>query len=458
MNIANILTRKSTMKRALVTLESGMDDVLNEEFMLSAEALEELDNAGNDQDAQEEEWEDVQTTTDGETDLEEASPVEENTERLTAHTQNRLADLAALDQVRNGTQDQLSQIGSALANLVSAHHLSRDFLNDCYADIRRANELEIMAAGLSSENRKLEDRVEKLEKLRGRYDQLIEVLKRRENKLLIEAENLRETLGSAKLETVEARNAISRVEFAQGELHAVLAAKTSEAERFMRENELLREKNMNLALDLDKALQRQAETRRKFEDLSAVHASETGMMAKIMARLAGEEKEAARLQKLADALEAKLLEANENVANSARDMSEREELYQSENHALKSEIQSLMSKLHADATDQSEAAAEMKALHARLSELESEKLFAERKSAELLAEMESERARLTSLHEQQAKGLRRQIDELSKTVDRLRREEKMAERANADIRLPKAIGPRDKKSGHRAKAANSASA
>ena len=37
MNLANILTRKSPMKRAFVTLESGMDDVLTEEFMLPEE-------------------------------------------------------------------------------------------------------------------------------------------------------------------------------------------------------------------------------------------------------------------------------------------------------------------------------------------------------------------------------------------------------------------------------------
>ena len=37
MNLANILTRKSTMKRAFVALESDMDDILKEEFLLPAE-------------------------------------------------------------------------------------------------------------------------------------------------------------------------------------------------------------------------------------------------------------------------------------------------------------------------------------------------------------------------------------------------------------------------------------
>lgn len=455
MNLANILTRKNPMKRAFVTLENDMDDVLNEEFMLPPETEAELSEAV------EEDWMEPLTEDDAEApvSLEDAAPVEVNGERLTAHTQNRLADLAAFDEARNGAQQRLNEIGSALANIMSAHHLGRDFLNDCYADIRRANEMEIASAGLSSENRKLTDRVEKLEKLRGRYDQLIEVLKRRENKLLAEAETMREALASAKLEAVEARNTISRAEFVQGELHTALAAKTSEAERSARENELLREKNMNIALDLDKALQKQAETRRKFEDLSAIHASESTMVAKTAAKLASEEKEAARLQKLADTLESKLVEANESVANFTREMSEREELYQSENHALKGEIQSLISRLQAGATDHTETAAEMTALNTRLSELESEKIFAERKAAGQIAEMETERTRQASLHEQQVKDMRRKIDELTQTVDNFRHREKMMEGARPVSRVPENLGSRAKtKTARRGKAPVPASA
>jgi chromosome segregation ATPase len=454
MNLADILTRKNPMKRAFVALENDMDDVLNEEFMLPPETQAEL------AEAVQEEWGEpvVANPTETSAPAEETSPAEVNGERLTAHTQNRLADLAAFEEARINAQRYLEEIGSALANITSAHYRGRDFLNDCHADIRRANELEMAAGSLSSENRKLTDRVEKLEKLRGRYDQLIEVLKRREGKLLAENESLRESLAAAKLEAVEARNTISRAEFVQGELHTALAAKTSEAERFMRENELLREKNVNIALDLDKALQRQAETRRKFDDLSAIHTTESAMVAKMTAKLASEEKEAARLQKLADTLEAKLVEANESVANFTREMSEREELYQSENHALKSEIQSLMSRLQAGATDQTETAAELTALNTRLSELESEKLFAERKAAGQIADMENERMREASLHEQQVKEMRRKIDELTQTVDSLRRHEKMIEAAIPASRQPEALGSRGKAKPHRDKAAAPASA
>jgi chromosome segregation ATPase len=491
MNLANILTRKDPLRKAFVTLEDGMTDVLNEEFMLPPEP----ETASPDSDETEavvtgsDETEAVATGSDeladelaeqfeSEFDAElsaeieadtapvEAPPApEENSERLTSHTQNRLAGLAAVDEARNNIQQDLTQISTALSNIVASQNLSREFLDDCYADIRRANELEIMNANYAAENRRLGDRVDKLEKLRARYDQLIEVLKRREGRLMIEAEDLRESLSSAKLEAVEAKNAIARAEFVQSELHTSLAAKSNEAERYMRENEMLREKNVNIALDLDKAQQRQAETRRKYEDLVAVHTSESALVAKTTAKLASEEKEAARLQKLTDMLEARLVEANDQIAGFKREMHEREELYQSENHALKGEIQTLLSRLNAGVAEQTETASELTALKTRLNELESEKQFAERKYAGLAAEMDGERKEAMrdgsgedeaagGLNAEQAEAMRQQIAELTKTVQRLKRYEKLAKvRVKADD-FPTTFGVKPKaKNGFRPKLA-----
>jgi chromosome segregation ATPase len=441
------------LKKAFVTLEDGMTDVLNEEFMLppepeaaqpsSDEIVDELTEEFSAQLAAEAETEAGDMADEAPPAAEEETPAaaEENAERLTSHTQNRLAGLAAVDEARNAIQQDLAQISTALSSIVASQNLSREFLDDCYADIRRANELEILNTNYAAENRRLSDRVDKLEKLRARYDQLIEVLKRREARLMIEAEDLRESLSSAKLEAVEAKNAIARAEFVQGELHTSLAGKTNEAERYMRENEMLREKNVNMALDLDKALQRQAETRRKYEDLSAVHASESALVAKTAAKLASEEKEAARLQKLNDTLEARLVEANENIASFTREMKEREELYQSENHALRGEIQTLLSRLNAGAAEQAETAVELTALKTRLNELESEKQLAERKYAALAADVESGRKQAThengagedpaldTLQEEEVEDMRRQIEELSTTVRRLKRYEKLANAA-----------------------------
>jgi len=452
MNLANILTRKntkSTMKRAFVTLESDMDDILKEEFLLPP-GMEEPSEAAATEETAETDW-----APELETDLAAAPDDEPAVEdragdRMTAHAQGRITDIAAFEEARSTVQQQLDVIGVALAKIQSSHHLGRDFLDDCYADVRRANDLEHGVAALSSENRKLTDRLEKLEKLRGRYDQLIDVMKRREAKLVAEADQMREMLGAAKLEAVEARSAASRAEMAQNDMHTALAARSSEAERFMRENELLREKNVSLALDLDKALQRQAETRRKFEDLSSLHTGETAKIAKMAAKLANEEKEASRLQQLADSLEQKLIEANDAVAGVNREMDEREELYQSETHALRTEIQNLLSRIQAGVSDHNETAAEITALNARLSEAESQKAFAERKLADMTAEMQTERARLASLHERQVKEMLGKIEDLNRTVAGLRQQRGAA---TGKSELPETFGirPRSRPSSTRSK-------
>ena len=419
MNLTTILSRKGSMKRAFVELESDMDDMLKEEFLLPPE----LEAAETGEVQPEELLQDIQDETlPGAPVLEEATAEEAPVDHMNAHAQGRITDIAAFDETRNLVQQQLDTIGTALTKILSVHHLGRDFLDDCYADVRRANDLEQTVSNLSAENRKLGDQLDKLEKLRGRYEQLIEVLKHREARLIAEADRMREELASAKLEAVEARSAASRAELAQGDMHTALSARTSEAERYMRENELLREKNVNLSLDLDKALQRQAETRRKFEDLSSLNASETGRIAKVSAKLASEEKEAARLQQLADTLERKLMEASETIAGFNRDTKQNEELYQSEIHTLRSENQTLIARIQAGMSDQTETSAEIEALTARLNEAEAARTFAERKMADAAAEMEAERAWRGSQHERQVKELRARIDELTRTAATLRQQ------------------------------------
>ena len=166
MNLTNILTRKSTMKRAFITLESDMADILTEEFMLPPESPEDVRTETGEEpgpvleDGDGPAVDEVSSPVETPDSIDEAPPAEAAGERLTPHAQNRLADLSALDEARAGMQQQLDQIGSALASLVSAHHLSRDFLSDSYADIRRASDLEILVGNFSAENRKLNDRVD----------------------------------------------------------------------------------------------------------------------------------------------------------------------------------------------------------------------------------------------------------------------------------------------------------
>ena len=54
-----------------------------------------------------------------------------------------------------------------------------------------------------------------------------------------ETETLRESLSAARLEIIEARNLAARMETSHGEAQIALAAKSAEAERLLRENEML---------------------------------------------------------------------------------------------------------------------------------------------------------------------------------------------------------------------------
>jgi len=416
-----------------------MTDILNEEFMLPPEPIAKADedemnglDADLDPDA-----------TDIRPDILQATTIEDNTDRITAHTQNRLAGYAAFDEARSRTNEDLSRIGEALSNIVASHHLSREFLNDCYADIHRANELEIANATFSADNRRLTERVEKLEKLRSRYDQLIDVLKRREAKLVQDAETMRESLGSLKLEVVEARNTIARTESVQVELQASLSTKTGEAERYMRDSEFLREKNISLTLDLDIAQKKQADMRRKYEELSAVHASDTARLAELTARLTSEENETARLQKLNDALEARLVDVEENAAQLSSELGDRDKRYQSENQALKTENQTISGRLQSALADQRQSTSELTTLTSQLSDLQTEKHILEKKFAALSSELESERriglaassplvdqAEL-ELHRKQADQMRGEIALLQETVGQLRQYESIYTAAKA---------------------------
>ena len=102
---------------------------------------------------------------------------------------------------------------------------------------------------------------------------------------------LRSALAAAKLETVEAANTITRNEAQLGDLIENLTAKTIECERRSHENGGLREKHLNLSLEFDKALSREAEARRKLDEMSIVHANEAARNAELLLALGNREKE-----------------------------------------------------------------------------------------------------------------------------------------------------------------------
>ncbi|MDQ6436516.1 hypothetical protein RB623_20900 [Mesorhizobium sp. LHD-90] len=359
-------------------------------------------------------------------------PVAEQGDRQSAHTQGRLAGYSAFEEARARTQDDLNRIGEALASILATQHMSRDFLNDVYADIHRANDLENGNGAYAAENRRLVERADKLERLRTRYDQLVEVLKRREAKLLAEAETMRETIGGLRLDVVEARNAVVRAESLYGEAQAAHAARTNEAERYMRESEMLREKSVGLSVELDLAQKRQAESRRRVEELSAMHASDSARLAEIMSRLIAEETDGTRLQKLNDALEAKLIEANETNSRLASELSERDKRFQSENQALRNEIQSLGGRLQGAANEQRDFMSELTMLRSRLNDMEAERQVLERKFSAVAGELDEERRQGMQAPDEAASDpqtlteqMRDEIVELQATVAQLKQYESL---------------------------------
>jgi DNA repair exonuclease SbcCD ATPase subunit len=392
MNLVNILTRRDPLKRAFVTLEDGMTDILNEEFLLPPEPV----SAGS-HDGDAHLLSNLEEAAGEVDDTAHLAQVDEQTDRITPHTRSRLASHAAFDEARIRTSQELGRIGEALNAILATQNAGREFVEDCYADIHRANELEVANAAFAAENRRLTERADKLEKLRTRYDQLIDVLKRREAKLMQEAEAMREQLGILKLDAVEARNAVVRSDSQIAELQSALAARTNEAERYMRDAEMLREKNVGLALDLDLAQKRQAESRRKHEDLAAAHAADLARLSEVTARLSSEENEAARLQKLNDALESKLVEASETGAQLATELAERDRRYQSETTSLRNEVQALNGRLQVTIGDHRDSTVAANDLRSKLSDVEAEKLILEKKYAALTSELEKER-RLYAAH------------------------------------------------------------
>ena len=293
------------------------------------------------------------------------------------------------------------------------------------------------------ENRRLTDRLDKLEKLRARYDQLVEVLKRREQKLLGEAEAARETLAALRLEVVEARNTISRSESIHGELQSALAARSNEAERFMREVEILREKNVSLSVELDLVQKKHSDARRRADELTSLHTNDSARLADVMARLVAEESESTRLQKHNDALEAKLVEANENASRFSSELNERDKRHQSENQALRAEVQALNLRLQTATSEQRDTAADVNNLRSKLSETESEKHVLEKKFAAVFSELELVQRQHTQAEaaagdagdfDQQRREMQAEIAELRSTVDQLRQYETLYNTAKSRSR------------------------
>jgi len=410
----------------------------------------------------------------------EETPEAESMKRLTAHAQNRLAVLASFEDLHQGSLDQLQTIGSMLAEVITSHHLTHEFLNGIHPEIHRANEMELTNATLTADNRKLSDQLHDLTKKLQEQESALANLQRRELTLQQDKETLRIALSAAKLQTVEASNALARSEAERGELAKSLATRTVEAEKRLRENEILREKQVNLSIDLDKAHKREAEARRKYEEISAIHASENARYTETLAALAKSEKEILRLQKSLESAQIKQEETAEALRSLEADSDAETKRNLAETRGLRSEIQNLNSRLEAAAAEMVEATDEIARLKEALNSAEAEKQIAEKQLALLKSEQDDQRRPLAAadgdmskngdvssgqfeadIHKQESDELRAEISKLAAEIkklapyERLYRAEKAKRRNSA---RPSAAAETNGHTRHRGKAAHSAPA
>ena len=453
MKLRNLLKPNTALNRAFVDLEHGMNDVLEEEFMLpplppqdadagieasGMETIDEIDRVVAEMVSDAAELPDALAET------------AQSGERITAHTQSRLAAFAAFDESYRATHADLTRIAESLTSIVAAHNLSREFVDDSHADILRCNELELQNAELGAANRRLTERLDKLDKQRMRYETLVEIQKRREIKLSQEAAALREELDATKLDLVETRNAATHAESQNGELQANLIAKTGMVERLVRENEMLREKSVNLTLFLDESEKKHTELRRKHDELSSVHAQESAEFADVVVKFEAAEREIERVQGRNDEVEARLSELTEQLHTVERDLVERKKRYEAENHALKGENQSLGARLQSVTAEHLAAISEIAAIKTRLSNLDSEKHLAEKKLATLVAQVEAGRDGMAApeadpavlaAHRSEVDGLKAEIAALKRSLKHAKAVEKVAAPAKRHARgkvvLPK---------------------
>lgn len=428
MNLMGLLKRGDKLDKAFDELQAGMLDVLDEDLFSLADTPVVEEEAGSPPQA-------------GDDAVNDAGPAEAPSAapRLSSHVQARLAALESFEELHHTTREHIEALGSSLSEIVASHHLTREFLNTVHSDIHRAGEFEVANTALAAENRKLSEQLhDALKKLQERETSL-ELLQRREAGLLQDRDALRIELSGARLELVEAGNALARHESDHAEMTKALSARTVEAERRLRENEVLREKQVNLTIDLEKALKREAEMRRRFDEAAAAHAAEAARAAEALAALARGEKEIIRLHRQVEAAEARHTEMSEQAMGLEARNDADAKRSQAEIRGLKAEIQSLSSRLDIATQEHAEAAAEVARLRGMLDDVTAERQVAQEMLATLKRDSESDRKSLADLaanlshltqqraaehnqldaHRGEAEELRLEIDALKAEVQRL---------------------------------------
>jgi hypothetical protein len=356
--------------------------------------------------------------------------------RMTAHTQTRLAALESFEKLHRDAQEHLQQIDAKIAEVTTSQQLTRRFFNILLTDIHRANDLEIANAAYASEQKKLAEQFADSGRKLQERDGTIDALRQREASLAQDNEALRAALAGAKLELVEAGNAAVRIEAKLGEVLKTLSASTLEAERSARENEALREKQVGLTVELDKALKREAEAMRRADELATIHANESVRHSEMLAQIGKNEKEVVRLQMALESAQMRHSEMEEAALIADADREAEGQRALAELRGLRSETETLQAQLDLATQEQNAAADEIARLKAALSDAQSERQVTDERVAALLREQEKDKLDLSTATARIAHlTLQQETEQIQLDIQRQECEDLRAEIASLNARI-----------------------
>jgi DNA repair exonuclease SbcCD ATPase subunit len=425
MNLRKLIKRADNVSSVLEKLEADLADAVEECLELDAEPRSGNDGIGNEPSAET----DVDTR-------QQPSESPQEMRRMTTHTQSRIAALSSFDGLFRDARLRFEEIDAKLSELVNTHHLTCEFFHILHADILRANELELANLGLVAEHRGLSDRLNELTRKQHERESVMETLQQREASLSQDNEGLRGALAAARLELVEAANASARNEAEFGALTNTLAAVTVEADRRAHENKMLREKNVSLSVDLEKALKREDEARHRLDEFSALHANEAARSSEMISALGKSEKEAMRLQKSLELAQAKLSEVTEASHIMEQDKAAELERCRAEIRGSRSEIQNLQSRLELASSAHAEASNEVAKLKLQWSDALAEKQVADERLAALIKETETDKLNLSKATANLSQlSLQQASDHIQLDIRRQECEDLRAEIAEVNARI-----------------------
>lgn len=332
----------------------------------------------------------------------------------TPYTQGRLAALADIDEGLSDFQGKVDSIEDSLSQIGSIYAMARDFLDTAHADLRRANELENMNVDLQDEVRRITGRAEQAETRAAQLEGAAEAQNKREAGLREDIEKLRAQLLQSKSSLAEAERTLTRAENERFDFEKKIGIAASMTEKLQRDNDAMREKQVNLGFEAEKFQKQAVEYRRRFDELSAIHESESQRLADTIARNGELENETIRLNREKELASAKLGEAEQVIRGMETDRLDEENRHIAEVHALEEEIKMLTSRLEVYSSELSEKDTENAELRSQLSATRGDKNVAEQKFHAILVERDAARRELMSSNSKLAEAnLIREADKMA---------------------------------------------